>query len=118
MRLDVFKLAAKCRQVREDSTAYYFLATAEHKTGAGDQAYIYVDESDWELFRILYRNNIRKTPVDTDRKTLFLNSAGKRIPNPSSDIKKTFGKTWGGGYDVQSCLTYNRNHKQALLQQT
>ena len=99
MRLDVFEMADKCRQVREDGTAYYFLATAEHKTGAGDLAYIYVDESDWELFRI-YRNNIRKPPVDTDRKTLFLNSAGKRIPNPSNDIKKLLERH---GVEVMTC---------------
>ena len=85
MRVDVFEMADKCRQVREDGSAYYFLATSDHKTGSNDLAYIYVEEEDWELFMI-YRRNIRKNPVSEDKHLLFINSNGRRIYNPSTDL--------------------------------
>ena len=34
MRLEIFQMADGCHQVRNDGSAYYFLATAEHKTGS------------------------------------------------------------------------------------
>ena len=86
MTLDVFQMADNCRQTREDGSTYYFMATADHKTGATDLAYIYIDEKDWELFRI-YKSNIRKPPVKTDERYLFVNKHGRRISNPSGDIK-------------------------------
>ena len=85
MRLEIFEMADRCRQVRNDGSAYYFLATAEHKTGSSELAYIYVEEDDWDLFRI-YRQHIRKHPVSGDEDFLFLNSNCRRIYNPSQDL--------------------------------
>ena len=78
---------------------YYFLATADHKTGTSELAYIYVEEEDWELFRI-YRRHIRKKPVKKDKRILFINSNGRRIYNPSADIKTILERF---GVEVMTC---------------
>ncbi|MES9879653.1 MAG: SET domain-containing protein-lysine N-methyltransferase [Sedimenticola sp.] len=104
MPLSVFDMAEKCRQVREDGTAYYFLATAEHKTSTTELAYIYVEDEDWELFRI-YRQNIRRKPAKEDADVLFLNTNGKRIYNPSHDVKKLLSR-----YGVQVMTITEARH--------
>ena len=86
MGVNVFVMADNCRQTRDDGSTYYFMATATHKTGATDLAFIYIDEKDGELFRI-YKNNIRKMPIEGDENYLFINKNGRRIGNPSGDIK-------------------------------
>lgn len=93
-------MADKFRQVREDGSAFYFLATADHKTSTNELAYIYAEEEDWELFRI-YRQNIRRHPeTDQDAEFLFLNTKGRQISNPSGNLA-TMLKRYG--VEVLSC---------------
>lgn len=100
MRLKTFEMADSFRQEREDGSAYYFLATADHKTSTNQLAYIYAEESDWELFR-LYRNNIRRKPASkADAEYLFLNSNGKQISNPSSDLTTLLERY---GVEIMTC---------------
>ena len=99
MHLEIFEMADRCRQVINDGSAYYFLATADNKTGSSELAYIYVEEDDWELFRI-YRQHIRKHPVSGDEDFLFLNSNGRRIYNPSQDLGTILERY---GEEVMTC---------------
>lgn len=58
MALEAFNDAEKHPMIRPEGSAYYFLATADHKTATSYVAYIYLDEKMWKLLST-YRHHIR-----------------------------------------------------------
>lgn len=62
MALETFNEADKYPKTRPDGSAYYFLATADHKTASSYVGYTYLDENMWNMLST-YLKHIRPAPI-------------------------------------------------------
>ena len=63
------------------------LCSVDHKTGSNDIAQIVLTEYQFELLR-KYVKYVRPVPQSDHKMYLFVSTSGKRIHNPSNDLKK------------------------------
>lgn len=91
MKKQVYKKARKMSKYDEQGAKYYYLATAEHKTGGQFVAFIYYTEELMEMLD-LYYENVRPKPTREYNEYLFINTHGKIIHNVSNDLEKFIRK--------------------------